>query len=153
MFKKNAPLEDRFWMRVTPRAGCWEWGGSTNGRYGVIGSRYRVHYAHRISYELHFGPVPDGLQVLHRCDNPPCVNPAHLWLGTRSDNMLDASRKGRLPRDNKGERNPGAVIDSATATAIRDGYATGVSQVALAQRYGISRTQVGRIVRREAWQA
>lgn len=94
------PLADRFWPKVEkpPAAGCWRWMGSLNqDGYGQIGftSRKLIH-AHRAAWLLTHGEIPRGLQVLHTCDNPPCVNPAHLWLGTHADNMADASRKGRL---------------------------------------------------------
>ena len=103
-----ASIEDRFWAKVSApsRHDCWTWtGGRGRGGYGNIqrrvGSRRWAVRAHRLSWELHFGPVPAGLWVLHRCDNPPCVNPDHLWLGTRLDNMRDAGRKGRTCRIGK----------------------------------------------------
>jgi hypothetical protein len=78
-------------VEVTP-SGCWEWTRArSHDGYGV----YKKLRAHRVAYELAFGPIPDGLSVLHHCDNPPCVNPARLFLGTQSDNMRDCYRKGR----------------------------------------------------------
>ena len=78
---------------------CWVWTrGRTAYGYGSIhgiGRNGGNGYAHRLSYETFVGPVPDGMCVLHRCDNPPCINPDHLWLGTRTDNMRDRDRKGR----------------------------------------------------------
>jgi hypothetical protein len=97
---KRAPLEERFWRYVTrgdPDA-CWPWTGThIKQGYGQIsaGQGKRMILAHRLSYEMHVGPVAAGLSVLHRCDNPPCVNPAHLFLGTKRDNTLDALAKGR----------------------------------------------------------
>lgn len=102
---KTRSLSERFWKKVDqngpthPVLGtpCWVWTASRFVRgYGAL----KVDdgpkgYAHRISWELHFGPIPDGLWVLHRCDNPPCVNPAHLFLGTHLDNMADMDAKGR----------------------------------------------------------
>jgi hypothetical protein len=95
------PLEVRFYAKVAfdGANGCWRWlGGQTRpGGYGrlYLGEGF-VGVAHRISWEIHVGPIPDGLRVLHRCDNPPCCNPEHLFLGTSHDNTQDALRKGRL---------------------------------------------------------
>lgn len=91
-------LRERFWSKVDRSGDCWMWTASRNasgyGRFG--GSNSGGSYlAHRMCWELHNGPIPDGLCVLHRCDNPACVNPAHLWLGTRDDNNKDKTAKGR----------------------------------------------------------
>lgn len=103
----------RFWSLVATatRQECWPWQGQRNnhgyGRFQVRTDRpesgrprriaYERTYAHRQAYELVFGPIPEGLRVLHRCDNPPCCNPAHLFLGTQRDNVMDMWRKGRHP--------------------------------------------------------
>lgn len=93
-------LADRFWRHVIVEGGCWRWTGSfvRNG-YGRLSaakdSNREAVYAHRVSWQLHRGPVPDGLYVLHTCDNRWCVKPDHLWLGTNADNMRDMVRKGR----------------------------------------------------------
>lgn len=98
-------IADRFWNKVAKGDGCWEWQGAlfTNG-YGKInvggypGKRkcYRTSAAHRVSWELHFGVITDGLHVCHRCDNRKCVRPDHLFLGTATDNMRDCAAKGRI---------------------------------------------------------
>lgn len=102
-------LAERFWRKVRRSDGCWEWtaylrpdGYGTIGAGGKYGGMIRAHVA---SWRLHFGPVPAGLCVLHRCDNRGCVRPDHLWLGTRADNMRDMDQKGRrVTSDRRGER-------------------------------------------------
>tara|TARA_Y100000310_G_scaffold14352_1_gene14541 strand:- start:175 stop:714 length:540 start_codon:yes stop_codon:yes gene_type:complete len=95
-------LEERFWAKVKKGPGCWLWTGATRpGGYGNLftfrdkGRRNHFTSAHRASWEIHYGPIPDGLLVCHRCDNPPCVKPEHLFLGTNKDNQRDRRQKGR----------------------------------------------------------
>ena len=112
--------EERFWAKVRKGPGCWEWTGTKSSNMGhpIIGTGPRgtvIHeYAHRVSWELHFGPIPDELRVLHRCDNPGCVRPDHLWLGTRLDNMRDCAAKGRI------DTAPARAARAANREAMRD---------------------------------
>ena len=89
-------IDARFWSKVVKADGCWEWTAYRDplgyGRLNVDGVPV---LAHRLAYELEHGAIPDGMCILHRCDNPPCVNPDHLWLGTQADNSLDMASKGR----------------------------------------------------------
>lgn len=90
------PIEKRFWRKVQKSDGCWEWQGSKNAQgYGVITEGGKIIKAHRVSYRLHYGDIPDGLFVCHHCDNPCCVRPDHLFTGTALDNALDMRNKGR----------------------------------------------------------
>lgn len=90
---------DKFWKKVDKgnKDECWRWAGGTKTPkgYGMLDVNYKKIYAHRVSYMIHFGEIPEGLLVCHKCDNPGCVNPSHLWLGTHTDNLKDASVKGR----------------------------------------------------------
>src|SRR5437867_4194449 len=88
------PVADRFWAKVRKGEGCWEWTGSTDRRYGELWFNGRTEKAHRVAWILTHGTEPPG-QVCHRCDNPRCVRPDHLFLGSMSDNINDCVRKGR----------------------------------------------------------
>lgn len=94
------PIEELYWRRVIKKEGCWSWkGGKTALGYGRFSSGHKNNviqpFAHRVSWEIHFGKIPDGLLVCHKCDNPECSNPNHLFLGTPKDNFRDAIKKGR----------------------------------------------------------
>jgi len=98
---KRPPLEVRFWPNVDKRGPdeCWPWKAGVGGDgYGRVRNGSKQDSAHRVSWELNNGPIPDGLHVLHKCDNRPCVNPAHLFLGTHQDNMADMVKKERTTR-------------------------------------------------------
>lgn len=138
---RYAPAPERFWAKVDrrPNTACWEWNASRTGYgYGQFSVEGTATGAHRYSYELHNGPVPDGLHVLHRCDNPPCVNPDHLFLGDRTANMADMAAKGRAR--NLCDLTPDNV------QAIREQHGGGARQVELAMRYGVSQSHVSAIV-------
>lgn len=150
------PLAERFWAKVQRRGAdeCWAWTGRlTSAGYGQI-SRGRktegVISAHRLAYELANGPIPDGLIIRHRCDNPVCVNPAHLEVGTYADNMRDRDERGRtasLP----GEAHPRARVTDADVREIRRLVGDQMGQRAVAERFGISQQAVSDIVTRRRW--
>jgi hypothetical protein len=151
---RSTPTE-RFWSKVDRRGEdeCWPWTGASDGRgYGYLaGTRgQQATKAHRLSYELNRGPIPDGLCVCHRCDNPSCVNPSHLFLGTRRGNNADKVRKGRQPH-NRGETNPNARLTGEDAARIKEMYGGGMTQQAIADQFGISQMSVSRIVRGQSW--
>lgn len=138
-----------------PVTGCWNWNGCTNAKgYGMMGRRAageHHYYAHRWAYAVCVGSIPRGKIVCHRCDNPTCINPAHLFLGTHSDNALDREQKGR-GRDSSGENNPTASLTWAKVHAIRAAYRRGKTrQVDLARRYGVDQTTISSIVRNKTW--
>lgn len=152
-------------LRESP-SGCWEWQGADNGRgYGVIHLKnwewpQRAPAVHRIAYRLCVGPIPDGLCVLHRCDNPPCVRPDHLFLGTNEDNVADMVAKGRQARGEavranhdhlRGEAVVTARLTAETVMEVRRAELGGEPQADIAARLGISTTQVSSIVRGESW--
>ena len=127
---------------------CVPWPGYLNRRgYGCLRYNGKWSLAHRVAWEKERGPIPPGVCVLHRCDNPPCINPDHLFLGTQLDNIADRHRKGRNGRL-PGESNGRARLTEAQVRAIRSDTR---SKVAIAQTYGISNVLVGLIKRRKIW--
>ena len=141
----------RFWSKVCVVAGsCWEWIGALSGAgYGDfhIGEGSLHTLAHRFSFELHNGEIPDGLIVMHTCDNPCCVNPEHLRLGTMADNQCDMAQKGRSGM--RGERCPWAKLTDAYVREIR--AAVGVTNCDLARRYNISPSAIRNVRGGRAW--
>lgn len=155
------PLLERFWLKVEKSDGCWLWTGArkANGYGSLIGDGGRsgkVLYAHRCSWELAYGPIPDGLFVCHRCDNPPCVRPSHLFLGTSSDNNRDTWSKGRRTVSGNagkaGEGNARAKVTEADVREIRRLYfIEGLRYSDIAAHFAINGDQVGRIVKGQSW--
>ncbi len=145
------PLADRFWAKVDRRGPdeCWLWTGATNGRnYGKIGLGRQVdgtELAHRVSWKLHNGPIPEGMQVCHHCDVRYCVNPRHFFLGTSSDNHQDMVQKDRHTR---GERSATAKITEAQAIEIRE---SSLNSVDLALIYPVSARHIRAIRAGECW--
>ena len=155
---RSRPIEERFWGRVNKGAGCWLWTGHRNDDgYGMIGSGGRIGFkmrsTHRLSWELHHGPIPEGMSVLHRCDTPACVRPDHLFIGTQRDNMADASQKGRLVTVRRfGESNAQSVLTAADVVVIRETYAARqATQAQLAGDYKITQSHLSSIVRGDGW--
>jgi hypothetical protein len=151
--KAATPVSDvwRHVAKIDDATSCWEWTGArgTHG-YGQIRTiENRSRATHRLFWEMTYGPIPHGLWVLHRCDNPPCVRPDHLFLGTPQDNHRDMVSKGRVAR---GTMKPNVKLSPAQITEIRARYASGgLRYKDLAQQFGISICLVGFIVRREKW--
>lgn len=152
----------RFWNKVDKRSdgNCWNWKGAKNTKgYGNfrVGSlrnnSRRTVMPHRYSYELHNGSIPDGQVVCHKCDNPSCVNPHHLELGTQLDNIADMYEKGR--ENNPllfGESSPNAKLTENQVKEIRRKYATGkFRRHQLANEYGVSIHNISAITSRKTW--
>lgn len=148
-----AVLIERFnakWERDAA-TGCWLWTASTHSKgYGQIKwpkQRWQIP-AHRLSFLIHKGEIPDGLQVCHTCDNPRCVNPEHLFAGTSGDNHADMVSKDRHL---KGERSPRAKLDDGTVREILQALQDGKSQRTIASMYGVGQMTISRIKRGERW--
>lgn len=160
---KGSRADRYFWPRVKKTANCWVFKGRTDkDGYGVLNVYGGAARAHRYSWEIHFGPIPDGLWVLHHCDNPPCVRPDHLFLGTTIDNNKDRHLKGRTaaglrsgtnthPESYRGKRSNNARLTEDVVREIRARVAAGESHVSVAQTVGMSRATIGMIARRETW--
>jgi hypothetical protein len=159
--RKIPSVEERFWSKVRVRdiEECWLWlGGTARFGYGTFAIKHGdLIPAHRFSWILAYGNIPDGLWILHHCDNPPCVNPLHLFLGTRKDNINDMLQKRRhwahrgYSPITRGEKNGRARVTDAQVVEIRKRYILGQTQTELAPLFGLSRQAIGRIVRREVW--
>ena len=149
-------VPDRFWAKVLRGPGCWEWTGNRSyqnyGRLLIVGTM-RKAFAHRVSWEIHHGPIPDGMFVCHRCDNPPCVRPDHLFLGTHQDNMDDRTAKGRhVAVSMPGETNPSAKLSLEQVREIRrTATRRRGEQMAMARAYGVSGVLIGKVIRQEIW--
>lgn len=153
------PLDTRFWSKVEKTETCWLWVGSRNSDgYGMIYNhdRHKTERTHRVAYELQIGTIPAGLQVLHHCDNPPCVRPDHLWLGVPADNDRDKIAKGRAgwqihPQLQDGERNNAAKLTWAQVDEIRRMRIEGWTQQRIADHFGVARPTISSIVSGKRW--
>jgi hypothetical protein len=158
------PASVRFWEKVDQTGDCWVWlAHKDHAGYGQFTYESKTIRSHRVSWMLTHGEIPNGLFVCHKCDNPSCVRPDHLFLGTHSDNMRDSYKKGRkvLPertrfvkgrQGRRGEESYWAKLTSDQVVEIRQLYEQGsITQEALAQRYGVNRTTVRDIINRRNW--
>jgi hypothetical protein len=155
----NLTDEDRFWASVRKDPdGCWRWTASGVRRYGRVMFGGERLLAHRVSWTLHRGAVPPGIEVCHDCpagDDPSCVNPEHLFLGTHAENMADGARKGRVV-GNGGRRGEemgrAAKLTDATAAEALAMYRAGAgSYSVLARRFGVSAGAIQQLVQRKTW--
>ena len=154
-----------FWSKVDKSGGpdaCWNWTGSFYpSGYGAVRWNGHTHLSHRLAYALSYGAIPQGMCVCHRCDNPPCCNPTHLWIGTKADNNADKMKKGRMvvargsqngqnthpERTPRGELHVCAKLTDAQVDEIRELFAHGYTNKSrLGRQFGVSDTQINRIV-------
>jgi ribosome-binding protein aMBF1 (putative translation factor) len=133
--------------------GCWLWLGNKHKQgYGKISVNGRAVMAHRVSYEMNCSEIPLGMMVCHKCDNPKCVNPDHLFLGSAQDNMTDKIMKGRHRGARRGESHHLAKLNKDQVMAIRDKYRDGnIFQRELASQYGVSQALINRIINNSVW--
>ena len=144
---------DRFHSNYRKSKECWEWQGSIvkdRGGYGRFHANGKSYRAHRMSWFVHYGKWPGELYVCHKCDNPKCVRPSHLFLGTTDDNMQDMVKKGRKPSQ-RGERHPSNKLTEMDVRKIRKEHKNGVSQADLHRKYNVSRATICVIVKRIRW--
>jgi len=144
----------RFWSKVqiAGKDECWEWQAyRRKAGYGGFQRRNKPIDAHVVAFQVAYGPLPKGLIVRHKCDNPPCCNPEHLESGTYADNARDREVRGRANRP-KGINHPHAKLNEIDVRAIRTRYAsTKITYEALSREYGVTSGNIGCILRRESW--
>jgi HNH endonuclease len=151
---------DRFWNKVNKTSDCWIWTASRNKKkYGCFKLKGKTELAHRISWEIHNGTIPDGMSVCHHCDNPPCVRPDHLFLGTNKDNVNDRISKKRFvdfnwlkPYQQAGEKNPSSKLCQIDVDSIRKLYSDGLmTRKELGLRYNVTRCCIDNIINKKSW--
>lgn len=154
-------IEERFWEKVDIRSKdeCWEWQAFVLDSHNLAGyGRFKftsgnVEYAHRVSWKLTYGEISSGLKVLHKCDNPPCVNPNHLFLGTLKDNSQDMVSKGRWKRyvSYNGELNPSAKLTDRKVKTIKELIRKNMSPKNIANKFGVNRETIYSIKNGLSW--
>lgn len=155
----NVSREELFWKHVDIKGedDCWEWSGQRRkpkgsgwGNYGCFNYKSVEYKAHRVAYEIVNGEIPEGMFVCHKCDNPPCVNPKHLFLGTNEDNMKDMASKGRTGVK-LGSNHPNHKLVEKDVPEIRKLLSQGFKISAIAEIYGVSNCPISMIRRGKSW--
>lgn len=148
---RRLSVYDRFWAKINKTATCWLWVGAADEKgYGTFYFTGKIVKSHRVSWELHHGAIPEGKCILHTCDTPACINPDHLFVGTKRDNAIDMVAKGRHA-DLRGSRGPGCKLTEAQVLHIRRMLSDGESQVRIAKLFAISNRQISNIHRNKSW--
>lgn len=142
-------LQERFDEKVDKSGECWVWTGGKVRGYGRIKANGKARIAHRLSYEMHVGEIRQGLQVLHECDNPSCVNPKHLFQGTQKDNVEDMYNKGR-ENPPQGVKNGRVKLSEAEVLEIRDLYPL-FTQSEIGLMFNVDQSTIHLIVKRKNW--
>lgn len=140
--------------RINPDTKCWEWIRSVDRRgYGQKRINKKLHYVHRLSFALFRGEIPDGMLVCHRCDNPPCCNPRHLFIGTYKDNHADCKSKNRHsnPPTFYGESHPNHKLSRAKIKEAREGISAGNRITKIARKLGVARQTLRKALNRVTW--
>ncbi len=141
---------DRFWDKVDTLGECWEWTAATNLQgYGVFRVDGKNILAHRFVYSRVCEEIPEGMHICHHCDNPLCVKPSHLFMGTHNDNMQDAITKGRI--DNRGEGNGRSKLCDDDVREIRRLHSLGIEQKVICEMWEVRDSMISRIVNRKNW--
>lgn len=148
--KKPIDPIKRFWFYVKKTDSCWLWQGVKREGYGRMRKDYKLSSAHRFSWEIHNGPIPKGIYVLHSCDNPPCVNPSHLWLGTYTDNNRDRSKKGRNNHA-LGSKCPKAKLKGKDIEKIIKLRLSGMPYQKIARKYHVDTRAIWQIFIGKTW--
>ena len=152
--RMSKTIEQKFWEKVKVADGCWRWSAAKlPSGYGFIGGgkgASKNHYAHRVSYEIHHGPIPDGMVVMHTCDNPECCNPDHLRIGTHKQNSQDMVAKGRATSGPGlvGEQHPRSKLSATCVRAIRK---SSEPSGRLAKKFAVSRSCISSIKSGKNW--
>src|SRR6185312_12082833 len=149
------PMRERFDLSycANPMSGCWIWMGGLRNGYGLIKERGVKHYAHRLSWRIYFGEIPPNAEVCHRCDVKACVNPAHLFVGSHRDNMLDAWRKQivKKPPSRRGTSHAMAKLTEEQVLVIRARRSSGETVRAIARDYAVTPACVAYAARGDTW--